>query len=160
MGKTVILLPRSAERAQDSEGYVTDTVQRFIRCRATFKDTTRADEALASQDGYTASIICEIDRRNYSGQSWFEDADTGEIYEGDLDIAEAEGLPGSIFDSQNSHEDDGESHTYIVNKRSNVFHYPDCEGVAKMSDRNKMEFNGTRQEAIDAGYYPCPQCNP
>ena len=81
MGKAVILLPRSAERAQDSEGYVTDTVQRFIRCRATFKDTTRADEALASQDGYTASIICEIDRRNYSGQSWFEDADTGEIYD-------------------------------------------------------------------------------
>ena len=81
MGKAVILLPRSAERAQDSEGYVTDTVQRFIRCRATFKDTTRADEALASQDGYTASIICEIDRRNYSGQSWFEDADTGEVYD-------------------------------------------------------------------------------
>ena len=88
------------------------------------------------------------------------DYDTGEIYEGDLDIAEAEGLPGNIFDSGNSHEDDGQIHTYIVNKRSNVFHYPDCEGVAKMSDRNKMEFNGTRQEAIDAGYYPCPQCNP
>ena len=81
MEKKMILLPRSAERTQDSEGYVTDTVQHYIRCRATIKDTTRADEALANQDGYTASIICEIDRRNYSGQSWFEDAETGEIYD-------------------------------------------------------------------------------
>ena len=81
MSKKTILLPKSADRTQDSEGYVTDTVQRYIRCRASIKDTTRADEALASQDGYTASIICEINRRNYSGQAWFKVADTGEIYD-------------------------------------------------------------------------------
>ncbi|MBQ7059050.1 MAG: DNA/RNA non-specific endonuclease [Firmicutes bacterium] len=88
------------------------------------------------------------------------DYQTGETYEGDLEIAVSEGLAGGITEANTSDKGDGEVHLYIVNKRSNVFHYPDCSGVEKMSDRNKMEFTGTREEAIEAGYYPCPQCNP
>ena len=88
------------------------------------------------------------------------DYDTGKTYEGDLDIAPSEGLAGGIAASGDSATGDGEVHTYVVNKRSNVFHNPDCEGVAKMSDKNKMQFVGTREEAIEAGYYPCTQCNP
>lgn len=81
---------------------------------------------------------------------------TGRTYEGELQIAE-EGMAGGIVQSE---KEPGEIHTYIVNKRSLIFHYPDCEGVEKMSDKNKMEFTGTRDDALDAGYQPCPACNP
>ncbi len=49
---------------------------------------------------------------------------------------------------------------YILNKNSNIFHYPDCPSVDRMSEKNKVEFYGTRDEAIDKGYTPCKNCNP
>lgn len=48
---------------------------------------------------------------------------------------------------------------YIGNKNSRVFHLPTCSGVKSMSEKNKVEF-ATREEAVDAGYTPCGQCNP
>ena len=48
---------------------------------------------------------------------------------------------------------------YIGNSNSMKFHKPDCPGVAKMSDSNKVEFS-TRDEAVADGYQPCKQCNP
>lgn len=50
--------------------------------------------------------------------------------------------------------------TYILNKWSKVFHRPDCESVRKMSQRNRIEFYGTREEAIEQGYKPCGSCKP
>ena len=48
---------------------------------------------------------------------------------------------------------------YIGNKNSRYFHYADCGGVSTMKEKNKVEFN-TREEAVKAGYKPCPSCNP
>lgn len=49
---------------------------------------------------------------------------------------------------------------YILNTNSKKFHLPDCSGVASMSDKNKQEFHGTRDEAIAMGYDPCGTCKP
>ena len=49
---------------------------------------------------------------------------------------------------------------YILNVKSHKFHYPWCIGVESMSEKNKQEFYGTRQEAINQGYSPCGSCNP
>ncbi|MBO4385210.1 MAG: MBL fold metallo-hydrolase [Clostridia bacterium] len=49
---------------------------------------------------------------------------------------------------------------YILNAWSKVFHRPDCESVGKMSERNRIEFYGTREEAIEQGYKPCGICRP
>ena len=38
--------------------------------------------------------------------------------------------------------------------------YPDCSGVAKMSDNNKLVFDGTKEEVIEMGYSPCGICKP
>lgn len=46
---------------------------------------------------------------------------------------------------------------YIGNMNSKVFHRPDCSSLP--ADRNRIYFN-SRQEAIDAGYSPCKNCNP
>ena len=49
---------------------------------------------------------------------------------------------------------------YILNTNSKKFHEPDCSSVKRMSERNKEEFYGTRDEAISMGYDPCANCNP
>lgn len=51
-------------------------------------------------------------------------------------------------------------HTYVLNKKSRRFHLPDCPGIANMSDKNREEYTGTREELIDLGYRPCGTCDP
>ena len=50
--------------------------------------------------------------------------------------------------------------TYIFNLRSKKFHIPSCESVSKMSAKNRLEFYGTREEAIALDYVPCGSCKP
>ena len=50
--------------------------------------------------------------------------------------------------------------TYILNTSSRKFHYPDCAGVATMSDANKETWTGSREDLMAEGYEPCGQCRP
>ena len=50
--------------------------------------------------------------------------------------------------------------TYILNTNSHKFHYPDCAGVASMSETNRQEYTGSREDLIAQGYTPCGQCQP
>lgn len=50
--------------------------------------------------------------------------------------------------------------TYIINKNSGKFHYPDCDAVRQTKKKNKEKFTGKRSELIKKGYSPCGQCNP
>lgn len=50
--------------------------------------------------------------------------------------------------------------TYIVNVNTDKFHYPECSSVDQMSEKNKLEYTGTRDELISRGYDPCKRCNP
>lgn len=50
--------------------------------------------------------------------------------------------------------------TYILNTNSHKFHYPDCAGAASMSDANRQEYTGSREDLIARGYTPCGQCDP
>lgn len=47
---------------------------------------------------------------------------------------------------------------YILNTITKVFHYPDCDSVKQMKDKNKQPFTGTKEEAISMGYSPCHNC--
>ena len=49
---------------------------------------------------------------------------------------------------------------YVLNTNSKKFHLPDCSGASQMSEKNREEFTGTRQELIDQGYDPCGSCEP
>lgn len=74
-----------------------------------------------------------------------------------IDIDYSDGT-SSLADSETS-ENEG-IQTYILNTNSRVFHLPDCSSVSSMSDKNKEEFNGSRDKLIDEGYKPCSRCNP
>lgn len=74
-----------------------------------------------------------------------------------IDIDYSDG--SSSLEGSDTTESTGEQ-TYILNTNSHVFHLPDCSGVSSMSEKNKEEFHGSREELIEDGYKPCSRCNP
>jgi len=49
---------------------------------------------------------------------------------------------------------------YVLNTNTLKFHRLDCESAAALSAKNRAYFDGTRKEAIAAGYEPCGKCKP
>lgn len=49
---------------------------------------------------------------------------------------------------------------YILNTNTKKFHYTYCSSVSAMSDKNKQEYYGSREELIEQGYKPCGNCKP
>jgi hypothetical protein len=49
---------------------------------------------------------------------------------------------------------------YILNTNTGKFHYPTCNSVKQMKEKNKEYFNGSRSTVIEMGYVPCKNCNP
>lgn len=49
---------------------------------------------------------------------------------------------------------------YILNTNSKKFHNTDCANAQDISNHNRQEYNGTRDELIAQGYTPCKACNP
>ena len=49
---------------------------------------------------------------------------------------------------------------YVLNTKSMKFHRPDCSGVLSMSEGNRRDYTGSREDLIDGGYTPCGQCKP
>lgn len=50
--------------------------------------------------------------------------------------------------------------TYILNTNSKIFHYVTCDSVNKMSEKNKAEYMGQREELLQIGYKACGSCKP
>ena len=50
--------------------------------------------------------------------------------------------------------------TYVLNKNTHKFHYPDCPSVLDMKEKNRQDVDWTRDETISAGYAPCGRCKP
>ena len=67
-----------------------------------------------------------------------------------------EGTTGATI----STSDDASGTTYILNTRSKKFHYPYCNSVSKMSEKNKKSSHESREQLIKQGYQPCKNCNP
>lgn len=57
-------------------------------------------------------------------------------------------------------ETDKVENGYVLNVNSKKFHLPTCSSVEKISDKNRKEFTGSREELIAKGYSPCGTCNP
>lgn len=49
---------------------------------------------------------------------------------------------------------------YVVNTNTKKFHKPTCSSVSRISDKNRMNYKGTRDELIERGYVPCKRCYP
>ena len=49
---------------------------------------------------------------------------------------------------------------YILNTNSKKFHKPSCSSISQISDSNKQDYQGSREDLIAQGYEPCKKCNP
>ena len=65
----------------------------------------------------------------------------------------------SAFSALESQAEEQET-DYVLNTSSKKFHWPDCPSVDSMSEKNRQEYHGTREELIAQGYEPCGSCNP
>ena len=81
MWDTSISLPVSKTETQDAAGFPQEDTGYLNGIPANSLDVTRNDQILANQMGYTADIIIEIDAAAYSGQGFFVDESTGDIYD-------------------------------------------------------------------------------
>lgn len=65
---------------------------------------------------------------------------------------------------QNSEVDAGqessEEITYVLNINSMKFHYPDCDSVNDMKEKNRQDVTLSREEIVELGYKPCQRCKP
>ncbi|MBR5489968.1 MAG: DNA/RNA non-specific endonuclease [Oscillospiraceae bacterium] len=54
----------------------------------------------------------------------------------------------------------GEQGEFVLNTNSKKFHLPSCSGATDMSEKNRQDFEGSRELLIAQGFEPCSQCNP
>ena len=52
------------------------------------------------------------------------------------------------------------SSAYILNTNSKKFHRSSCKLAKDISDKNKKNYRGSREELINRGYKPCGSCKP
>lgn len=76
-----IKLVTAVTTTEDKDGFDTELEEYLEHIPANFTSTTRSDEEMANQIGYTADINIEIAACNYSGEQFLYDEATGEKYE-------------------------------------------------------------------------------
>lgn len=78
---TSISLPDTDVVSQDQDGFVTHNKTYIKGIPARRKDTSRNDELMAHQFGYTVSAIFEIDSACYSRQGYLVDESDSTTYD-------------------------------------------------------------------------------
>lgn len=78
---TSISFPNGDDITQDEDGFVTHNKTFVKNIPAQRKDTTRNDELVAHQMGYSVSAIFEIDSACYSHQGYLIDEADGTTYD-------------------------------------------------------------------------------
>lgn len=78
---TSISLPSADEISQDADGFVTHNKTFVKNIPARKMDTTRSDELIAHQMGYSVSCIFEIDSACYSHQGYLVDESDSTTYD-------------------------------------------------------------------------------
>ena len=71
-----------------------------------------------------------------------------------------ENLPEQTDPVQTQPEDTPTGADYVLNTNSFKFHLAHCEWAQKISDRNRQDYTGSREDLIEQGYTPCGSCNP
>jgi len=130
--------------------------------------TSNTEEFLDKISPQIAIITCGVD--NSYGHPHREILDTlnkrnVEIYRTDLQgdiIVTSDGKTIEVKTGKNTvikseKETDNE---YILNTNSKIFHYASCDSVSKMSEKNKKEYTGKREEILQLGYRACGSCKP
>ena len=107
---------------------------------------------------YATGDNCAEDPREEAHPSGVENDQEPVVLPNKARASGGDGAPGGGGDEPV--EGDAEIRAYVLNTNTKRFHLPDCPSVQDMKEKNKREFEGTREEAIELGYKPCGACNP
>lgn len=66
----------------------------------------------------------------------------------------------SATEIEEPQQPDTVAETYVLNTNSRKFHRSGCSSASQISDANRKEYTGTREELIEQGYTPCGYCKP
>lgn len=69
-------------------------------------------------------------------------------------------VPSNTNTTTNGNSTSSQGTRYIINKNTKKFHLPTCSNAQSMSENNKGEYIGTREDMINQGYSPCGICKP
>ena len=69
-------------------------------------------------------------------------------------IPSGEPLPGT------DENESGEILAYVLNTSTKKFHTPGSSCVGKISEKNREEYKGTKEDLVKEGYSPCGICKP
>ena len=76
-----IVLMRTIQTGQNTNGFPQSKYEYSEEIPADISDTTRTEEVVGEQLGYSADITVEIVACNYAGESTFKDVGTGIVYD-------------------------------------------------------------------------------
>lgn len=88
-----------------------------------------------------------------------EEPDTVDDEWEDEEAVEEESSDDESLD-EDAEQPDENVMTYVLNTNTHKFHYPTCNSVNQMKDKNKEVVDATREDVISWGYDPCGNCHP
>ncbi len=144
----------SAER-DNSYGHPAEDLMERLQDRG--GDLYRTDlqgTITAVSDGKTITFTPEATDDWRSGEEIAKDDGAGTDKKDGAKVAKAQ--KGDKKETTAAPETDA-GEQYIGNKNSKKFHLPSCRSLPE--EKNRVYFD-SRQEAIDAGYVPCKNCDP
>lgn len=118
------------------------------------KPTTKSDRVDKLKRGDTLTVVGQV--VNDKGETWYQvelaNGKKGYIRSDLLELADE--VPET---KENSAQKDKEEQRYIGNKKTKVFHRPNCDHLP--SSKNIVYFS-SRSYAVSKGYKPCSHCDP
>lgn len=94
-----------------------------------------------------------------TGESWLDEE--GQF--GDAAGQAEPDIPAESKQSENTAEQEEQTEQereYVLNTNTKRFHYPDCDSVSDMKEKNRENFKGKREKLMEDGYVPCGRCKP
>lgn len=139
--------------AGNSYGHPSEnTLSRLRDADATTYRTDMQGDIVCTSDGETVSFSTE---RN-------QDADTltNPPAQEPTTTPQKETTPGPEQVQEQNQEPEKVGTNYVLNTNTKKFHKPSCSSVKTISDKNRKDYTGTRDEVIGMGYDPCGRCHP
>lgn len=176
LGNDSILLTGDCSRGEEEDiiNNNSDISADVIKVGHHGSSTSSSDEFIRKTDPEIAVISCGKD--NDYGHPHKKTVETlnrygVKVYRTDIDGSIVVKCSGNGISMESNNKDanvqddetntvSGEYKTYVLNTNSMKFHYPQCSSAANISEKNKSEFRGNRNELINRGYSSCSICNP
>ena len=122
-----------------------------------FRSDLQGEVSLTAQDGILT--FSQQPTTNYTPGTAAADTDKSTKKSGGTSAGTSPN-PQNTGNTKNGSEAPQNTTEYVLNTHTRKFHYPWCQSVTRMKDKNKAYSTKSRDQLIADGYSPCGNCNP